>query len=476
MNLVVLVTDTFRADYLGCDGNTWIETPNLDKMAAEGVLFKDFYAEGLPTLPVRRVFYTGRTVFPFVYCPQKSDRVQLPGWHPILDEDITLAEWLRERDYTCGLISDVYHQFKPGKNFHRGFHSWQWIRGQEDDWLVPTPKADIDVSHYVSPRTPLDSPKRQMVAQYLHNRAWWKGEEDHYAAQVMRAAGDWLRNYGHKKPFMLWVESFDPHEPWDAPAELVNRYYPDYEGFEPIWPTAFTRDYTEEQVRRIRANYAGECTHVDKWCGHVINTLDELGLLDDTLVVFTSDHGCMMGEQGEIHKGVDRVRIQVSRCPLIVRHPDQALAGKVVEGFVQHHDLMPTLLRLLGEDVPSRCNGEDFWPLVTGERSGDLRDTIVSAFGSYASVRTRDWNYQTPWTEPVRRGAGMRPPELYDRRSDPEELTNVIDQYPEVAAELQAFLDEKLEGFDVSLATGAAETPAAVPGVEWSPSQEKQDQ
>jgi len=472
MNLVVLVADTFRADYLGCYGNTWIHTPHLDKMATEGVLLTDFYAEGLPTLPVRRVFYTGRTVFPFAYHEQKSDTVQLPGWHPLYDEDVTLAEWLSERGYTCGLISDVYHQFKPGKNYHRGFHSWQWIRGQENDRLVPTPTADMDVSRYVTPNTPPDSPRRRMLAQYLHNRSWWRGEEDHYAAQVMRSAADWLRNYGHKAPFMLWVESFDPHEPWDAPAEFVNRYYPDYEGIEPIWPDAFVSEYTDEQFRRIKAHYAGECTHVDKWCGHVLGTLDELNLLDDTLVVFTSDHGCMMGEQGEIHKGVDRVRIQVSRCPLIVRHPDQSYAGTVVDGFVQHQDLMPTLLGLLGEEVPERCNGEDFWPLVTGERTGGLRDVVISGFGAYASVRTKDWNYHTAWADPLGGGAGqIRPPELYDRRADPEELVNVIDQHPAVAEELQAHLDECLKGFDRALASGATQTPAAVPGVDWRPKQ-----
>ncbi len=232
MNLLVLCTDTFRADYLGCYGNTWVETPRLDRMAAEGVRFDRFYAEGLPTLPVRRVFYTGRHIFPFAYFPQKSDPVQLPGWHPMFEEDVTLAEWLGGRGYLTGLISDVYHQFKPGKNFHRGFHSWQWIRGQEADPHVPTREPGMDLSRYVPASVPADAPVRRMVAQYLNNRAWWKSEADHYAAQVMRAAGDWLKAYGRKQPWMLWVESFDPHEPWDAPAEFVAKYSRDYDGLE----------------------------------------------------------------------------------------------------------------------------------------------------------------------------------------------------------------------------------------------------
>lgn len=466
MNLLVLCTDTFRADYLGCYGNGWIETPYLDEMAKEGVLFSDFYAEGLPTLPARRAFYTGRRVFPFAYYPQKGDGVQLPGWHPLWDDDITLAEWLGERGYTTGLISDVYHQMKPGKNFHRGFHSWQWIRGQEWDPLVPTPVCDIDVSRYVKADTAPDSPKRRLVAQYLHNRAWWKSEADHFAAQVMRAAATWLRTYGHIKPWMLWVECFDPHEPWDAPPEFVDKYYPNYEGLEPLLPTGSMKDYTEAEFRRIKAGYAGECTHVDKWCGYVLETLDGLGMRDDTMVVFTSDHGTMMGEQGQIHKGVDRVRIQVSRCPLIIRHPDRRYAGQVVEGFVQHHDLMPTLLRWLEQPVPERCNGEDFWPLVTGKGSGGLRDMVVSGFGWYAAVRTKNWTYHAPWFKP--KDQKVHPSELYDRNNDPAELVNVIDQYPDIAQELQAHLNVLVKDFrPLGTEWADSQTPAAVPGVKW---------
>jgi arylsulfatase A-like enzyme len=465
MNLLVLCADTFRADYLGCYGNRWVRTPCLDRLATEGVRFTDFYAEGLPTLPARRVFYTGRRIFPLVYHPQKSDQVQLPGWHPLFEEDVTLAEWLVDRGYTTGLISDLYHMMKPGKNFHRGFHSWQWIRGQETDPLVPTPKPDRDLSRYVHAHVPKDAPVRRVVAQYLNNRAWWKNEADHYAAQVMRATCEWIRDHGRKQRWMLWVESFDPHEPWDAPTELVEQYCPGYDGLELLWAPAFTKDCSEAEFARIRAHYAAECTHVDGWCGQVLETLDAEGLRDETLVVFTSDHGTMMGEQGEIHKGVDRVRIQVARCPLIIRHPNRSFAGRVVEGFVQHQDLMPTLLRLLEEPVPDRCTGEDFWPLVTGQRTGGLRDTVITAFGWYAGVRTRDWNYHAAWAPPTRGQA--RPPELYDRGADPEELANVIEQHSEVARELQARLDDALKGQDAAPAGGETETPAAVPGVKW---------
>ncbi|NLD71889.1 MAG: hypothetical protein GX649_04140 [Chloroflexi bacterium] len=108
--------------------------------------------------------------------------------------------------------------------------------------------------------------------------------------------------------------------------------------------------------------------------------------------------------------------------------------------------------------------------MVTGERVGGLRDTVITGFGAYASVRTARWNYHAPWM-PVASG-NARPPELYDRETDPDELHNVIDQHPDVAAELQAVLDERVAGF-VHDTEPTISTPAAVPGVDWSPRHSK---
>jgi arylsulfatase A-like enzyme len=388
----------------------------------------------------------------------------LPGWHPLFYEDVTMAEWLSERGYTTGLISDVYHQFKPGKNFQRGFHSWQWIRGQECDPVVPTPKADRDVSDHCLPKA--GEHMLKITAQYLNNRAWWKSEADHYAAQVMRAAAQWLKDYGQKRPWMLWVESFDPHEPWDAPKEFADMYCPNYSGRELTWAPGMVAGCSADEFRRIKAHYAGECSHVDKWCGHVLDTLDQLRMRNDTVVLFTSDHGCMMGEQGQIHKGEDRLRAQVTRTPLIIRHPDRVFAGRVVKGFVQHQDIMPTLLKLVGQPIPERCNGEDFWPLVTGKRTGGLRDVVTGGFGRYAFVRTALWNYQAAWFN--REAPNTRKPELYDLRNDPEELVNVVEKHPDVAGELDAKLAEVLKNAAAtSGTTDAGEAPAAIPGLKW---------
>ena len=229
MNLVWIVSDTLRWDYLGAYGNDWIHTPNLDTLAAEGTLFLDAFAEGLPTINARRVMMTGRNIFPHEYRPQRSDPVQQHGWHPLYDEDVTIAEHLRTRGYFTALFNDVYHLMKPGKNFHRGFDQWGWIRGQEGDPYALPDRAEVADLLEKIPRG-RDLPNDAWIIRHLVLRQQWQSDADTVVGQTMTQAADWVRNYTLSQPFYLHVECFDPHEPWDPPAEYAQRYEPDYGG------------------------------------------------------------------------------------------------------------------------------------------------------------------------------------------------------------------------------------------------------
>jgi len=134
MNVVLIIIDTLRQDHVGCYGNKWIKTPYLDSLAKESVLFTQAYPESLPTLQVRRVLQTGCRIFPFRgHKDYKGDFVGASGWGPVSEERDTIAEILQHNSYRTAFITDTYHQFKPSKNFHRGFDEWTWIRGQEGD-------------------------------------------------------------------------------------------------------------------------------------------------------------------------------------------------------------------------------------------------------------------------------------------------------------------------------------------------------
>ena len=443
MNLVVIVSDTLRWDYLGAYGNDWIETPNLAALAAESVVYEDAFAEGLPTIPARRVIMTGRNIFPFQFRPQKSDMVQTHGWHPLYDEDVTLSEWLGEKGYYTAFVNDVYHMMKPGKNFHRGFDQWFWVRGQEaDPYTIPDRGRVEELIDRLTRGRGADLPDRSWVIRHLVFRETWRGEEDTMVSRTMRRAADWLDDYTLDRPFYLHVECFDPHEPWDPPREYAERYNPDYgDSLDGIACSHSVDHMTPEQFANVKAAYAGEVSLVDRWVGHLLDALKSKGLMDDTIVVFTSDHGCMMGEQGDVHKGRDRLRRQVTQLPLFIRHPDAV--GRRVEGFVQHQDIMPTVLAMMGEDVPDRCLGRNVHPDAASPE--DAPDAVVSGFGRHACYRTAKWNYIRPW-RPVPEGqpAGEQ---LYDLEADPQELTNVAPAHRDVTKEFEARLLEHIQRY-----------------------------
>jgi len=286
MNVLVIVSDTFRWDYIGAYGNDWIKTPNLDQLAAESVIYEAAFAEGLPTVPARRVIFTGRPIFPWELRPAKGDPLVMYGWHSLYEEDVAMAEHLRDADYVSALFNDCYHLMKPTRNFHRGFDVWRWTRGQEGDPLL---EPDLEqVKDLVEEALPLTKLRpRSWIIQHLMNRKDWTGEEDTYVAKTMACAADWLKSYKMPNPFYIHVEVFDPHEPWDPPTEYGRMYKDDYpeDCLQGVAPPLTGKEMKPGQAENVKAAYAGKCTLVDRWIGHLLDTLRETGHMDDTLVV-----------------------------------------------------------------------------------------------------------------------------------------------------------------------------------------------
>jgi len=441
LNVILLVADTFRRDNLECYGSQWVECPNLNKFAQEAVIFQDAYPEGLPTIPFRRTLWTGRRVLPFRYYRQ-HEPVQLPGWHSLYNEDVTLSETLLEAGYIPALIGDLPHLQRPGRNFHRGYRVHEWIRGQETDYYGTSPHKLLDVSDIV-PDSYLSQIKHlhEFLSQYKANRQRWQEEGESLIQLVAEATIRWLKGNRDQRPFFLHVEAFDPHEPWDPPARFLEKYMPNAKGHTWIEPPYENVKLLEEAKQRMRANYAAEVACVDFWLGKVLDTIGELGLLDNSVVVFLADHGTLLGEQDQFLKGPEKLRGQVTRIPLLIRLPGKQHARRRVSGFVQIQDLMPTLLSLLGLKSPSRVTGSSFWPLVTGQ-TRSIREYAVQAYGWIAAIRNREWNYSRIW-----KPEGYQEkyaPQLYDLTKDPQELHDVADKHSDVTRQLSAQLMEYL--------------------------------
>jgi arylsulfatase A-like enzyme len=428
MNIIVIIADSWRWDYLGITGNTRIKTPNIDALAAEGVYFDNCYADGLPTIPARRVMHTGNSII-----EGKSK------WKPLENGDITFANILGKAGFTTSFIVDTFHHFKPDMNFHKDFDSFTWIRGQEVDRYKSGPKNSVNPENHV-PEHLLSDDLRTNMTQYLLNTKDRSGEEDYFCAQSCNAAEEWLaENKDNDGPFMMFMDMFDPHEPWDAPPRFQKMYRDSYPFDRYLFGYGVdVDDVREEDYPILRDLYSAEVSFSDHCIGKLIDRVKSLGLWDNTIIAFSSDHGTHLGEQGCIQKQAKLLNSCIARVPLIIRHPDKSTHGKRIDALTSHMDFMPTFLEMLGVKTNREFDGQNMWDLITGAKD-KLRDYAVTGYGNYGSVHTEKWHYlRNVWgKEP---GLG---PQLYDITVDHNEEVNVIADHPDVVTGLEAIMESE---------------------------------
>jgi arylsulfatase A-like enzyme len=443
-HVILVVFDTLRRDAVAsyCTPPPWgaIRTPNLDAFARESVSFTRAYPEALPTLCARRSIYTGLRTYPFHngdFRHIKGDFVGIaPGWGPIPEEQNTLAEIFSERGFRTGLISDLYHQFKPSKNFWRGFHQWSFIRGQEADAARSGPwptQAEID---YWVPRelhdlrgkaTGLEQPgygARWFSSRILLNMRDRVREELWFNAQVMQESARWTEQNLDAERLFLTVESFDPHEPWFVPEHYRKKYDAAGGREQVISPYAEVPWLDEQLVRRTRGNYAGLVEMCDRWFGHLIETLRVTGVLDEALVVVTSDHGHSLWERrGYIGKRGYPSDPESYELPLMVRHPAKLGAGTRCDAWVQHHDISATLLEAAGVEPMAPIDGKSF--LGTAFAGGaPIRDHVTVGWGSAMTVIDDKW-----WMNCKVNGHGAF---LHDSPRPAADAPNLAEKHPDV--------------------------------------------
>ncbi len=433
MNAIIVVLDSLRADHVGCYGNDWVKTPTLDALARESITFTRAFPESLPTIPMRRALHTGRRTWPFPdWLPQRGDIVLAYGWQRIPEDQVTLSETLEHEGYETAFVTDTYHQFKPSMNFHRGFRQWRWVRGQELDLYRSRTLVKREDAQAVMPDTLSGRAEEYLgalVSQYLANQRLRRGEEDHQAPRVFREAMQWLEENGDAGPFFLLVDSFDPHEPWDPPRTYVDLYDPHYNGREVISPRYGPSDYLSEvELKHMRALYAGEVTMVDRWLGLFLERARDLGMLEDTLLIVTSDHGHQIGEHGLTGKVSWGLWYELMDVPLFLRLPDGTGAGTRVEAFAQHHDIAPTVLKALGVQPAAAMDGIDLVELAADRISP--RPHITSGFNNYAWYRDDRYVY-------IGRNDATHP-QLFDVQADPLQQRDLSADEPALVEELHS--------------------------------------
>ncbi len=458
MNVILVVSDTVRRDRIGAYGCEWMHTPNIDKLAARSFVFEDAHVASFPTVPNRKDLHTGRACFTY------------DKWSPLGPGEVVISNCMRRRGYLTQMINDTPHISRRGYYFDRGFAGWLWTRGQENDRWRTDP---------ASPKFPCDPSKVRggaegALRQHLRNSSSWKGEEDHFCAQTFRQAADWVSRNHRNGPFFLYIDTFDPHEPWDPPANYVERYDPGYKGEQVTYPRYDFVDFlSKAELKHCHALYCGELSLVDRWFGHLLKRVEDLGVSDKTAIVFVTDHGFLHGEHGMIGKALVRKGLswcplwdEIARIPLIIHLPGQR-QGERVRGYAQMIDLMPTILELAGAEIPDTCHGRSLVAMMEA-RARPPREVAISTPCFAAAGRTISAIRGGPWTlmyAPPGRDKGVvrdidsqarvplllkrlyDGPALYNRETDPSQSQNVINERRDVAEHLHRKFLEQLAAY-----------------------------
>ena len=398
-NIVVVISDTLRTAYTGCYGNPRIHTPHLDAFARQAVRFTRAHPESLPTIPVRRALHTGRRAYPFRdYRPLKWGTVYLPGWQPMADEEDTLAENLAAAGYQTGFCCTAQHVWNPGYNFQRGFWQWEFVRGYsgEDRWGSPFAVSKEAMARYGDPEELLKRPHAGMGApMVLANRGLKMVDETTATARLFQWASKFVED-NREQPFYLMIDSFCPHEPWQAPEEYYRLYAdPNYRGITHLTARYGPADgYSPEEVQDIVAHYSGLVTHFDRWFGAFMAKLDSLGLDRNTLVMFISDHGTNFTDNPRRIIGKPEYSMYPGLMDLVfmVRLPGDHGGGRACSELIYNLDLTATAYDFAGLRSEQGVHGQSLRPLLTGEGAWQRREYVTCRYGhSLCYIDDRIW-------------------------------------------------------------------------------------
>ena len=440
-NVLLIVVDSLRADHVGAYGATAVRTPSIDALAAGGTHFTRVNPEAMPTMPMRRTILTGRRAFPFRDWRPWSGLGRSPGWSPIMPGTPTIVDEFRDAGYYTTYVTD-----NPFIGFSGALRPFR----ATVDTVVSVP------GHVASARaTPTGSDRdarRVLPAHMLewdHEIAGMHGfleqnggadgldirESETGAARVFDAAITALRNVNPRrrlgvgrKPFMMVVDGFDPHEPWAIPRRYWELYGDPDETF--IGDIAYgpADRLTETELERLAATYKASVTLVDAQVGRLLTELDDLGLADSTTVALVSDHGIYLGERDWIGKSAWLLNPELIHVPLIVRTPGGE-AGQASDWLAQTQDLPPTLMSLAGLVPPDRFEGVDLAPAILGGGPLPPRDFVYGGYANDFFVRDDRWKIVSD--------NRMRGRQLYDLHADPGERRDLSRERPEIVAALR---------------------------------------
>jgi len=430
MKAIFVMFDSMRRDHVEAYGPARARTPNLARFAERAAVINKSFTGSWATVPNRHDLFTARWDF------------WRRPWAAVAPEDQLLAERLTEAGVPSMYVIDTPHPLKFGFNYSRGFTAWWWNRGQENDSLVLDATIPLEYPCSVDKIRNPDS----TYVNIIQNRAHRRDETDWFAPGTINYAIRWLEKNYTRDHFLLWVDCFDPHEPWDPPQHYIDLYDPGYEGEVCDYPVYGRQNFlSEAELKHTRARYAAEVTMCDRWFGLLLEAVEHLGIMDDTLIIVTADHGhyldypedCgLIGKPVRADDEVVPLGLSMIHQPLLIWAPG-ITQGQRLDVFSSPADLPTTILDWLGVEPAERMQGSSLLPVLTGESQG--RDFAVGGCHRLAAwFVTDEWYYLT-WY-------GHRGPRLWKWREDYQLQHDLVQDERDVARELHGRLVEFLRG------------------------------
>ncbi len=332
----------------GCD---WVHAPNFERLAKHTVIFDNSYVGSMPCMPARRELHTGRINFLH------------RSWGPLEPFDDSMPEILKRAGIYTHLVSDHYHYWEDGgATYHNRYSSWEFFRGQEGDpWKGEV--KDPDIPEHIGGRHGDPLWRQDWV-----NRKYMQQEEDQSQAKTFAAGLEFIHTNAQQDNWFLQIETFDPHEPYFTHQQYKDLYPHDYKGPHFDWPGYRQVRETPEQVEHCRYENAALVSMCDKYLGKVLDTMDELDLWKDTMLIVNTDHGFLLGEHGWWAKCVQPFYNEVAHTPLFIWDPRSGCRNERRSALIQTIDLAPTLLEYFGIEIPRDMEGKPLRETIAKDR------------------------------------------------------------------------------------------------------------
>jgi len=413
-NVLFVLTDQWRAQATGYAGDPNVRTPNLDKLAEQGINFDTAVSVCAVCTPYRAALQTGR--FPLSTGMYKNDLYMDPN-------EYCMAEIFKDAGYNTAYV---------GK--------WHLDGHGRDSYIPPERRQGYDYWKV------LECTHNYANSKYYDNNdpevKLWDDKYDGYAQT--RDAQAYIRKHAKgDKPFLFFLSFGGPHYTHGlSPKDLQATYPPESLKLRPN--IKFTEEFTEEKLRKELMGYYAHCTAIDKCVGDLRATLDELGIADNTILVFTSDHGEMMGSQGIKFFAKRHPYDESTRVPFLLSYPPVTDGkARAIKTPINTPDILPTLLALAGIEIPDTIEGDDLFALIKEPgKELDRAALVMQVAGHYSpdyrGVRTeRYWYSEEP-------DGGRKL--LFDCEKDPYQMNNLMDnpEYAELQQRMAARLKEEL--------------------------------